>query len=246
MSGRVGESPSGTIIRDHTDPAIVDQFGNTWKITQSAQISVDGAVDRTTSGVTELAYINRVFWQWVSAKRLWWGKDSPLAPWLPPEGTPDSPIGPIPDPRIDQIITAIGSLAASNAAAFGSAADRQIALLAAIAAIPPPPPPDPRIAAIFGAVSRGFTNVHAMLGDIEAAAATASDAQADRWTALLERLTAIDAANLASTTAMTALRGQVDRIVTLLLDLFPNQPKFKIVLGTPTFTSQPAPTQPGP
>jgi len=249
MSGQQGgESPSGTTIRDYTDLPIIDQFGNSWALSRSAQVMVDGQIDRTTNGVTELAYINRQIWQWVASKRLWWSKSSPLAPWLPPAGTTDAPFGPTPDPRLDQILTAVSSLAAADAAAFGGVAGQIEAIQGAIDAIPPPPDPDPRIAALIGAVQRGFAHVNAGLANLSDKMDAENALLADWWTTLLSRLDTMDAAHQANAEAITALSGQADRIIKLLLDLFPDQPKKRIVIDTANvhFTSQPAPAAPGP
>jgi hypothetical protein len=247
MSGQQGgESPSGTIIRDYTDIPITDQYGNQWSISRSKQVMIDGVSDRTTSGVTELAYINRTFWQWVADKRLWWSKTSPLAPWLPPQGTTDAPFGPIPDPRLDQIITAIGSLAQADGAAFGLLAARVETLQSTVDNLPPPAPPDPRIAALFAAVLRGFERTNAHLSIVSDATVRTQETLETWEAAANARFDALDAAQVAIAAKQDALAGQIDRVITLLLDLFPDKPTVRIVLGEPTFTTQPAPTDPGP
>lgn len=229
MSGQQGgESPSGTFIKEYTDPPIIDQYGNHWAISQSKQVMIDGEIDRSTSGVADLMYINRMFYQWVPAKRLWWRKPSPMAPWLPPGGTTDSPIGPIPDPRLDTIISAIGSLATADAAAFGGMAARVDSVQAAVDALPPPPPPDARIAALIGAVTRGFTMVHTGLAAIgEATTATQEMLVLAEATAAV-RFDAIDAAQAMAATKQDMLAAQANRIIVMLLDLFPNSPKGQI------------------
>jgi hypothetical protein len=246
MSGQQGgESPSGTMITDYTNPPIMDQYGNSWALSRSQQVMIDGVVDRTTYGVTLLMYINRTMWQWVEGKRLWWGKTSPLAPWSPPTGTPNAPIGPAPDPRIDQILTALGSLAQSDGAAFGMAAAQVAQVQATLDALPPPEP-DPRIAALIGAVGRNFAAVRGMLATIEERADAEVSLNADRWAGLTDQLDTIDAALHTNAEAVAAVGDQVDRVIKMMLDLFPGQLKPRIVIGGPTFTSQPAPTSSGP
>lgn len=248
MSGQQGgESMSGTTIRDFTDPPIIDQYGNQWSISRSAQVKIDGEIDRTTSGVTELAYINRLIWQWVASKRLWWSKSSPIAPWIPIAGTTDAPFGPTPDPRLDQILVAVASLAQADAAAFGNSAALIATVQATVEALPPPSPPDPRLAALIGTVIRGFQAERGLLTDMTAAAETERALLAAWWDTLLTRLDTMDAANAATAASLDALTGQVNRIVVMLLDLFPGQkPKIVIDTGNVTFTTQPAPTSPGP
>lgn len=245
MSGQQGESPSGTIIREYTDLPIIDQRMNRWSLTQARQVMVDGEVDRGTAAVTELMYINRVFWQWVKDKRLWWYKTGPLAPWLPVGGTTDAPIGPIPDPRLDTIISAIGSLATADAAAFGGMAARIDAVQLAIDSLPPPPPPDPRIATLIGFTTRGFAMVHSNMASLRDATDEIRAHLNAVELAANARFDAIAAAQVIAAVKQDELAAQVERIVVMLLDLF-SKPPPRIVVGLPTFTTQPAPTSPGP
>lgn len=219
------ESVSGTTLRSYTDLPIIDQYGNSWAISQSAQVMVDGVIDRATNGVTELAYINRSVWQWVQATRLWWSKTSPLAPWLPPEGTPNAPFGPIPDPRIDQILVAIASLTSADVAGIGQLTGAIEALGVQIASIPSQIPPDPRIAFLIGAVTRGFQGVHASVMDLSSRVDNVLSA-IDQWgQAITSRFDDIDAADQATATALSAIAAQNERVIVMLLDLFPKTPK---------------------
>lgn len=73
-----------------TNGTIRDVAGNVC-INVTGQITINGKIDPITSNVLELAYVNSVVWQENSGK-LWWGKTSPRAQWLPAAGTSVSPI----------------------------------------------------------------------------------------------------------------------------------------------------------
>jgi hypothetical protein len=87
-------SPNNTTVYAGATTSIHDTAGNTWTINSSDQVVVNGAVDATTSGVTELAYVNGAVWQ-ENANKLWWGKTSPDASWSPSAG---SSVSPLPSP----------------------------------------------------------------------------------------------------------------------------------------------------
>jgi hypothetical protein len=249
MSGQQGESPSGTAIRNYTDLPIIDQYGNMWALSQSAQIMIDGVIDRGTANVTELQYINRVFWQWVASKRLWWSKTSPLAAWLPPQGTPNAPIGPAPDPRLDQILAAVASLTTADAASTGTLSGQLAQLHADVLAIPTEIPTDPRIPALIASVSRGFTADRAAIADLSTKMDVENALLGEWWTTLLARLDTIDAANRLSASKQDAIAGQVARLIVMILDLFPGAGTSQIVANTSNAThtrTQPVPTDPGP
>ena len=103
------ESPSGALIRTPSDPHIIDADGNAYSLTHRGQISVDGQADRQAQNVRELAWINRRIW-YLDNEGLWRSKLHPGDRWMPFEGTRNAPWGPIPDPRIDAIATAISDL----------------------------------------------------------------------------------------------------------------------------------------
>ncbi len=84
-------SPNNTMVSAGATSAITDATGNTWTITGSGQVAVNGAPDPTTANVTELAYVNQKVWQ-ENANNLWWGKTSPSDAWGPGAGTSTSPL----------------------------------------------------------------------------------------------------------------------------------------------------------
>lgn len=239
------ESMSGTTLHDYTDQPIIDQYGNSWALTRGHQVQVDGIIDRTTGGVTVLAYINRQVWQWVETKRLWWSKASPLAPWLPPEGTPNAPFGPTPDPRLDQIITALAALSASDGAGFGSVSGQLEVIAGAVEQIPTNPTPDPHVAQLVNLVTRGFAAQHAAMVALSTRIEMTNAALAEAAVALSARFDTVDQAQATAAELLAANAAQVHRIIVMLLDLFPTQ-RPHIVLGRPSFTSQGAPGTPGP
>ncbi len=73
-------SANDTMVLAGSSGTITDASGNTWGITSSGQVVVDGVVDATTAAVTELAYVNHNVWQ-ENASNLWWGKASASAAW---------------------------------------------------------------------------------------------------------------------------------------------------------------------
>ena len=77
--------------------AIVDAHGNSWTITASGQVAVNGVADATTGNVIELAYEKGVVWQENTAK-LWWSKTLPTDAWGPAAGTATSPVPTTPTP----------------------------------------------------------------------------------------------------------------------------------------------------
>jgi len=101
--------------------AIVDANGNTWTITASDQVAVNGTADATTANVIELAYVNGEIWQ-ENSNELWWGKTSPAAAWSPSTGTSTSPlsIAPIPTPSANDASVLAGSAGAITDAAGDS------------------------------------------------------------------------------------------------------------------------------
>ncbi|OYV34958.1 MAG: hypothetical protein B7Z80_19775 [Rhodospirillales bacterium 20-64-7] len=82
---------NGTVLLAGANAAINDASGNTWTITSSGQVAINGVTDNSTSGVTELAYVNGEVWQ-ENASNLWWGKTSPGGSWSPINGTSASPL----------------------------------------------------------------------------------------------------------------------------------------------------------
>jgi len=82
-------SANDTMVLAGATSAITDASGNTWTITGSGQVAVNGVADATTANVTELAYVNKDIWQ-ENASNLWWDKTSPAAAWV--GGTNTSPL----------------------------------------------------------------------------------------------------------------------------------------------------------
>ena len=84
-------SPNDTMVLAGSGGTITDARSNTWTITSTGQIAVNGVTDPTTANVTELAYVNNVVWQ-ENSSALWWSKTSPAASWTPAGGTATSPL----------------------------------------------------------------------------------------------------------------------------------------------------------
>jgi hypothetical protein len=240
------ESPSGTVIRTYLDPPIIDQFSNEWRLSRSGQVVVDGVHDRTTSGVQEMHYLNRAVWQYTDA-RLWWYKTSPLATWLPVAGTPNAPFGsPGPDPRIQTLQTSVDVVAAQMAASFGLQQNATNVLQEMVTDLPRRIEPDPRIDALAGSLAVLSALVSSNQQVLLDAVGTAAELALSWHDMVLERLGAIDAAIADNAAKQVDAAAQLERVIVMLLDLFPDKPKPKIVIGSPTFTSQPAPIQSGP
>ncbi len=102
-------SANDTTVTAGSSAAIVDTGGNSWTITSSGQVAVNGVVDASTASVSELAYVNGTVWQ-ENTSKLWWGKTSPTASWSPPTGTAVSPLPPA--PSANDTVVAVGSTAA--------------------------------------------------------------------------------------------------------------------------------------
>ena len=83
-------SPDNTVVTS-TAGKIVDAGGNTWTITASAQVAVNGVTDTSTANVIALAWEKGVVWQ-ENASKLWWSKTLPTSGWGPASGTATSPI----------------------------------------------------------------------------------------------------------------------------------------------------------
>ncbi len=73
-------SANDTMVLAGSSGTITDAAGNSWGITSSGQVVVDGVVDATTANVTELAYVGHTVWQ-ENASNLWWGKANASAAW---------------------------------------------------------------------------------------------------------------------------------------------------------------------
>ncbi|MEA2740362.1 MAG: hypothetical protein QOH05_3669, partial [Acetobacteraceae bacterium] len=84
-------SPNDTMVLAGATNAITDASGNTWTITSTGQVAVNGTADSTTANVNELAYVNNEVWQ-ENTSNLWWGKTSTTAAWAPGAGTSTSPL----------------------------------------------------------------------------------------------------------------------------------------------------------
>jgi hypothetical protein len=110
----------GIPLSGAVSPTITDQSANTWTITASRQVAVNGVIDQTTANVIELAYINGQIWQ-ENSSGLWYEKPRPVDGWIPSAGTPITPISGafniINNPGDNAIIT-VGALTVSP---FGAA-----------------------------------------------------------------------------------------------------------------------------
>jgi hypothetical protein len=79
-------SPSGTVSMAGSGSSIRDNAGNVWAINSGAHVTINGIQDGSTLNVIELAYVNGILWH-ENTSKLWYGKSSPTAPWLPAAGT---------------------------------------------------------------------------------------------------------------------------------------------------------------
>jgi hypothetical protein len=71
----VTPSPDGTIITAPSTAAIVDAAGNNWTIGAQGILAVNGAPDLSTFGVTEIALVGGVIWQFNGVD--WYSKAVP-------------------------------------------------------------------------------------------------------------------------------------------------------------------------
>ena len=90
-------SPNDTVIKLGSAAVITDAAGNTWGISRSGQVTINGATDTTTANVVQIAYVSGAVWQENTAN-LWWEKTSPTAAWTPQAGTSVSPLPGSPPP----------------------------------------------------------------------------------------------------------------------------------------------------
>jgi hypothetical protein len=82
-------SPSGTIVQQ----AIIDAAGVEWTINDMAQVAVNGVGDTSTANVIAIAFINNQVWQQNKSLMWWYKTTNPTGTaWLPPGGTPQSPL----------------------------------------------------------------------------------------------------------------------------------------------------------
>jgi endoglucanase len=94
LAAPIGNDPAAaaaTIVLAGSAQPIADGAGNAWTITDSGQVAVNGTVDATTSGVTELVLANGRIWQQNGAN-FWWSRSSPADAWGPGAGTAEAPI----------------------------------------------------------------------------------------------------------------------------------------------------------
>jgi hypothetical protein len=87
-----GAVSSPTVIVAPSTSTFGDAAGNAWGINAAGQVTMNGIADTTTSGVAVLTLAAGTVWQENSSK-LWWGKASATAAWLPVGGTSVSPLG---------------------------------------------------------------------------------------------------------------------------------------------------------
>jgi hypothetical protein len=111
-------SLNNTVVEAGSTDSIVDANGNSYTITATNQVAVNGATDTTTSGVTQLAYVDGVVW-YENKSANWFGKKAPSEAWMPAAGTRTSPITVLEDgqekpKQKGPIVTGDGSLAVAN------------------------------------------------------------------------------------------------------------------------------------
>lgn len=224
MSGSRNESPTDTWVRGPSDPPIIDQFGNSWTINQAGNVQVDGQPQRLPAAqpVAEIVYLNRLIWAWAPSVRLWWSKGGFGQPWLPREGTPTAPFGTAgPDPRIDQILTAVASLSNQFTAAVSLLGGAIQNVQNDVDEVPREIIPDPRIDAIALTLAGFIADVGqalgALSGRIDALAVAITSGQGGVNTSL-----GLINGNIQQIlTGQTAITASENRIITMLLDLFP-------------------------
>lgn len=85
------QSTNDTTVMAGSTSAICDATGNTWGITASGQVTINGGTDTATANVVELALVDGTVWQENKAS-LWYGRASPSSSWLPAGGTATSPV----------------------------------------------------------------------------------------------------------------------------------------------------------
>lgn len=243
------ESISGTFVRSPQDPPIIDQWGNAWTISARGQVVIDGQPDAQTANVTELAYFNRLVWQWVASKQLWWSKAGFAAPWLPPSGTPNAPFGPTPDPRIDALQASVNAFAAQLAQAVAMLGGAIQNVQNDVDELPTEMIPDPRIDALAGAVAtlstQTFVNLAAISTDIDALSDVVQSGQA----VARQRLDLVETQLLTAQATQDAAALQLERIIVMLLSLFPPNLQTHITTNLADLKvsgTQPAPLAPGP
>ena len=112
-------SPNNTVVPAGSTATIIGTYGYVWGITANGQVTVDGAVDSTTSNVAEIAYVNGLVYQ-ETTSGLWQYKAVPTDVWAPTPATSVSPITglpptpPPPPPQSAMItITTIPNMASS-------------------------------------------------------------------------------------------------------------------------------------
>jgi hypothetical protein len=216
------ESSSDTFIWSSDDPAIIDQHGNSWTLSPQGQVVIDGITDTSTRGVVVMAYLNRRVWQW-NDQRLWWSKTSPLAPWLPPEGQPDAPFGPVSDPRIDTVLSRLGQIASEQARLGGNVAAGLEAIKDAVYQVPQNISPDPRIDTLLSGqianASSAAAEIAALSLKVDVLTGMIQAWQQD----VLTRLDLIET-QVSDQTKLDAVGAQLARVIQMLLDLFPAKP----------------------
>jgi endoglucanase len=99
------ESPNLTTVTT-VGPQIVDSTGTSYTLTVGKQVAVNGVPDPTTSGVIEIAYVNRSVW-YETGNLLWWQRQT-ASTWTPPGGTP---LGPVPSSTVGIFLTSSQPLA---------------------------------------------------------------------------------------------------------------------------------------
>lgn len=100
-------SANDTVIKAGSSGTITDGSGNTFSITATSQMAVNGNVDITTSGVAQLTYVNGGVWQ-ENTSGNWWTESGQGAP-----NGEGSPVSPLPGGQATPAPTPVATPAAS-------------------------------------------------------------------------------------------------------------------------------------
>jgi Cellulase (glycosyl hydrolase family 5) len=84
-------SAASSVVLAGSADAITDASGNTWTITNDAQVAVNGVADTSTANVIRLAYVNGAVWHENTGQSRW-EKTNPTDAWWPNAGTVTSPL----------------------------------------------------------------------------------------------------------------------------------------------------------
>ena len=100
------ESANKTVITTTTQN-LTDAAGKIWTFNSSGQVLINGAADTTTSGVTQMAYVNHTVWYLNGSGKWFYNPTGVAGNWQPPGGTTSSPLN-INESPDRTIVTTVG------------------------------------------------------------------------------------------------------------------------------------------